>query len=254
MAECDTPVLVLNHDSYFSSYREQINKIELFLNWTGKNHDVDKIIDDTLRHNNIKEIHVNVNSRLKDIVFELYQYLIGLSLMKQVVVKKEKINYFSGLLREIVNTSYLPNDYDMNPKVFWNSFGQEKKIWCLYQLENQMDLIVSGFGQLREEKFTELSVYGNGTLAEALFPVLEQAGITIIAVYDKNTNQKCGAAKQDIKVINIREAGKIEGNLLNTAVNYGTQIKHEFPEKFTMCRLLDLYDLLYNMLRDNLYS
>lgn len=244
IAACNTSVLVLNHDDYFSAHDEQIKKIEDFLRWTGTNRGLDKIIDVSLRHNNVKEIYEEVSPELEAMVFELYQYLVGLSLMKETV-SNEKLSMFSGFLKKIINTAYLPDNNDIPPKVFKNALGKEKKQWCMYQLENNRRLLVSAFRQMRDkEKLEEVSVYGNGTLAGALLPLLELAAINVVAVYDRNPMN----TRQQIKVFGIYEKDFVDGVILNTAVNYGDQVKNELLEKFKSCRVLDLYELLYGML------
>lgn len=246
MAECDTPILVLNHDNYFSAYEEQIDKIETFLNWSGSNNELNKIIDVSLRHNNVKEIQTEINARLKSMVLELYDYLIELSLMKQVVIRREKLMRLSGFLKEMMHFSYSEGNDDMPPTVFRGTLGKEKKHWCAYQLENNKKLLVSGFQQICEEQgVKELSVYGNGTLARALLPILDVSGIHIIAVYDKNPLDD----GQSIHVCGIQEISLIDGMILNTAVNYGEQVKNELIAKSATCKVIDLYELLYAMLK-----
>lgn len=249
MATCDEPVIVLNHNNYFTAYDRQIKKIENFLNWTGVNNDLDSIIDVSLRHNNVNEIKEEVSLELKVMVSELYQYLIELSLMKKVNINKKKLDQFSGYLKKMVVTAYTPNDDDLPPKVFRNSLGKEKKKWCAYQLENNISLLVHGFQQMRQKKeITELSIYGNGTLAKSLLPVLDLAGIDVTVIYDKNpvnTGQK-------IKVMGIHEIDFIEKVVLNTAVNYGVQVQNELTERFGNCKVLDLYKLMYEIIKGEL--
>lgn len=246
MAECNTSALVLNHDNYFMEYEEQIGKIETFLGWQGSNSAAGEIIDVTLRHNNAKEINKEVNARLQSIVFEMYQYLIELSAIEKAVIRKEKLMQLSGFLTEIINTSYSQGNCDMEPGVFQDALGKEKKYWCAYQLEDNKDLLISGFQKMNKEMgIKELSIYGNGTLTNALLPILFSSGIVIIAVYDKDPAD----VGQQIHVRRIQEAVQIDGIILNTAVNYGTQVKYELTEKFAMCRVLDLYELLYKMLK-----
>ena len=248
IAECDTPVLVLSHDDYFTAYDEQIKKIENFLHWTGTNRNLDKIIDPSLRHHNVSGVGEGVNSVLGEMVLELYQYLVGVSMMKEVV-SKEKLSRFSVFLDRITNIAYLPDGNDIPPKSFRDVLGKEKKQWCAYQLENNKEFLVSGFRQIREEKkIIELSVYGNGTLGKALLPILSMAGIDVTAVYDKNPM----AAGQKINVLGIQDTDAMDGFILNTVVNHGEQVRNELLERFKICRVLDLYELLYEVLHRKL--
>ncbi|MCI8377475.1 MAG: hypothetical protein HFH72_03030 [Lachnospiraceae bacterium] len=250
LAECDKPVLVLNHDDYFSAYDEQIRKIEEFLHWAGTNRDLDKIIDVSLRHNNVKEINEQIKIELQTIVFELYQYLLELSLMKRAFVSRNELEKFRGYLKKIVVTTYSQYDGDMIPKVFDDCLGKEKKQWCAYQLKNRTELLVQGFQQFREKnRISYLAVYGGGTLSEALIPILKQAGISVNAIYDRMPVLREGIAKYQIQIRDIREKDKMEGIVLNTAVNHGVQVKNDLSEKFEECEVLDLYGVMYEMLR-----
>lgn len=146
----------------------------------------------------------------------------------------------------MMHFSYSESNYDMPPTVFRGTLGKEKKHWCAYQLENNKKLLVSGFQQICEEQgVKELSVYGNGTLARALLPILDVSGIHIIAVYDKNPLD----VGQSIHVCGIQETSLIDGMILNTAVNYGEQVKNELIAKSAACKVIDLYELLYAMLK-----
>lgn len=245
MAMCKTLVMVLNHNDFFTAYDRQIKKIEDFLRWTGTKGNLSRIIDATLRHNNVNEIHEKIDIELENMVFELYSYLIELSLMEKVVVSEKKLTQFSEYLRRIVVTSYLPQNDDMNPRAFKNCLGKEKKFWCMYQLQNNVELLVSGFQRLFKEKnIISLNLYGNGTLTKDLLPILEKTGTEINMIFEKNPvrNNKMGKYKN--KIVDINEAEHMETDILNTAVNYGLQIQNELLERFGMCRILDLYDLI----------
>lgn len=252
IAECATAVLVLNHDDYFSAYDEQIKKIEDFLYWTGTNGKLDKIIDVSLRHNNINEIKEQIDSRLQVMVFELYQYLIELSLMERAVVSRNMLEKFRVYLKKIVVTTYSLNGGDMFPKVFEGCLGKEKKHWCAYQLENNADFFVDGFQQFCEKNsIAHIAVYGGGTILEALLPILKQAQISIDTVYDRNPVLREGIAKYQIQLIDIGKTDKIEGKILNTAVNHDIQLESVMSKKFRKCELLDLYSVMYGMLREH---
>lgn len=245
------PAIILNHNDYFIAYEKQIEKIENFLQWTGENNTLNKIVDTTLRHNDVSNIRQNIDSELNRVVLDMYQYLLELSEKEEMVISSEKLKDFSEKLKLISEKAYLPKERDKEPVVFRNCLVKEKKGWCTYQLRHNFKKLVCKFKHYRKsENFEKCSLYGNGSLTEALLPILIQAGIYVETIYDQNRAQdNCIIGQCQIKVKDINKMEVIEGVLLNTVVNYGAQVAIELSEKFIMCKVLDLYELIWLLLK-----
>lgn len=251
VAVCDTPVLVLNHDEYFVAFEKQKKKIENFLKWTGVNNRLDEIIDVTLRHNKVSKIHEKIDVGLNEMVLELYQYLLELSNMEKVIISKEKLKIFSEYWKKIEKKGYLLDGKDKEPIVFRDCLRKEKKAWCIYQLQCNSETLIYKFSQYRESgDITKCSIYGNGTVTKALLPILMRARIDVETIYDQKPVQNSFAMIQyQIRVADIKTAVIIEGTLLNTVVNHETQVSDELSDKFVMCKVLNLYELLWFFLQ-----
>ena len=154
-------------------------------------------------------------------------------------------------MKEISEKRYLLNRNDKEPTVFRNCLGKEKKAWCAYQLQYNSKILVQRFARYcKLEGFKKCSLYGNGTLTKELLPILVQAEIRIETNYDQNYVQdSLEIGHCQIKTTDINKTEVIEGILLNTVVNYGAQVAVELSEKFTTCKVLDLYELLWFLLR-----
>lgn len=251
IAECDTQVLIINHNDYFLDDQKQFRKIEDFLRYHGINaySEVGQIVEHALRHNQAKEIDREINPMLDSAVLELYDYLLELSEREKVMINKEVLNRFSINLKHIVSTSFLKDSKDMMPKVFRGCIEMEKKLWCTYQLQHKGEALVKLFLEYSREKgINQWNIYGNGTLTQFLLKIFEKAEIKVGAIYDKNQTFNPVTSQMGIRVIKINELDNVRGIILNTAVNYWEQIREELQDKLLEGEVLDLYELLYVML------
>ena len=145
ISNCDTPVLVLNHEEYFNAKTEQIKKLEDFTGYKDSNKKAADFIDTSLRHNIASSIEEQINTGFKDMIFKLYGYLIYLSSINNVIVSKKDLKQYDEYLEKMFYTSYDNKQEDMMYMQFKDNNGREKKVWCVYQLYNKKDILALKF-------------------------------------------------------------------------------------------------------------
>lgn len=111
----------------------------------------------------------------------------------------------------------------------------EKKVWCTYQLYNKKDILALKFkNYFKRYEATNIYIYGNGTITEALIPVIQKAGITIKKIFDKN---------QKGYIEDLKNADS-ETYVLNTVINYGNSVLENLSQYFISDFILDIYIIL----------
>lgn len=234
IADCDTPVLILNHEDYFNSQRKQINRLEKFIGYKDNNKVAD-FIDASLRHNIAESIPETINTEFKDMIFKLYEYLISLSNTNNINVSEKDLKQYGLYLEKMACTSYDDKQEDMSYTYFRDVKGIEKKVWCAYQLYNKKDILILKFkNYFKKYGVTDIYIYGNGTITEALIPVIEKAGITVKKIFDKNQ-------KNYIKDLQNADS---ETYVLNTVINYGNSVLENLSQYFNLNFIFDIYKIL----------
>ena len=234
IADCNTSVLILNHENYFNAQKEQISKLEKFIGYKDNNKAAD-FIDISLRHNIAKSIPETINTEFRDMVFKLYEYLISLSKNSNINISEKDLKQYDDYLEKMACTSYDDGQEDMPHIYFKDVSGMEKKVWCTYQLYNKKDILVLKFKDyFKKYGATDIYIYGNGTITEALIPIIEKTGITIKRIFDKN---------QKGYIEDLQNADS-ETYVLNTVINYGNCISDILSEYFIPNFVLDIYSLL----------
>lgn len=234
IADCNIPVLILNHDDYFNTKAEQIEKLENFIGYKDNNK-AKGFIDTSLRHNFAVNILETINTEFRDMVFKLYEYLISLSNSSNINVYEKDLKQYDEYLEKMACTSYDDGQEDMPDIYFKDVSGMEKKVWCTYQLYNKKDILVLKFkNYFKKYGATDIYIYGNGTITEALIPVIEKAGITIKKIFDKN---------QKSYIEDLQNANS-ETYVLNTVINYDDIILKNLSKYFTLNFIWDIYNIL----------
>lgn len=232
IADRDVPVLFLNHEKYFNAKKEQINNLEKFI---GRKNNEEYMVDITLRHNYAIDINGTVSEELKNIVFELYEYLLVISKKSKVIVSKDDLKLYELYLKKIVGTSYEKDNKDMFYVDFKDTTYRKKKLLSLYQLQDKKCILVSKFKDyFNKHNIKKLYLYGDGSITKELLPVLKEAGIKIEKIFDKN-QKDCIFNLENI------EQGMY---IINTVVNYGDSVNKNLSEYFGNKYILDVYELL----------
>lgn len=239
IADCDTPVLLLNHEEYFNAKAEQIKKLENFTGYKDINNKAADFIDTSLRHNIAGSIEETINTGFKDMIFKLYRYLIYLSSINNVIVSEKDLKQYDEYLEKMFYTSYDNKQEDMMYMQFKDNNGREKKVWCVYQLYNKKDILALKFRNYFQMcGITDIYIYGNGTITEELIPIINKAGINVKNIFDKNQENY------------INDLQKIDFSIyiINTVVNYGESILKDLSRYFIPSFILDIYKLLRELL------
>lgn len=233
---CTIPVLVLHHEDYFTSKVKQINKLENFIGY--KNNKIGDLVDISLRHNVVENISETINSELKNMIFQLYEYLISLANSSSVIISKNNLKQYEIYLKKMVSTSYDNAQKDMAYINFTNTYMREKKTWCIYQMYNKRKALVLKFETyFKKHEITQIYIYGNGTITEALLPIINKTGIIIKRIFDK---------KDKNYIENLQNADS-EMYLLNTVV-YNNDVLKLLLKYFNTIYILDIYKLLNELI------
>lgn len=235
----NVPVLIINYEDYFLKEKKQVKKLEKFINHQKTNNfESESIISYFLHHNSVKELNPSLNVELEQMILELYKFMLILSNKKSNITKSH-LKKYEEYLKKMMCTSYEYNDKDIFPISIKNSIGREKKKWCIYQLQNKDNILVEKFrNYFNEHKITKLFLYGNGTITDALMPVLYKAHITIEKILDIKYKENLFIYK------NI----SYELYILNTVVNYGDEVDNYLLQYFTKDYIIDVYMLLNEFL------
>ncbi len=236
IADRNIPVLFLNHEKYFNERKEQIRKIEKFI---GRDNSKEDLVDIALWHNYALDMNITINEELKNIVLELYEYLLVLSDKNKTLVSKEDLKLYELYLEKIVITSYEKDNKDMFYADFKDATGREKKLLSLYKLQDKKCILVSKFKDyFNKYNIKKLYIYGNGSITKELLPILKELEIKIEKIFDKN---------QKDYVLDLED---IEPGIyiINTAINYGNSIHKNLSKYFGNKYILDIYELLNNVL------
>lgn len=230
--DCTIPVLVLHHEDYFTSKIKQINKLENFIGY--KNNKTEDLVDISLRHNVVENISETINSELKNMIFQLYEYLISLANSSSVIISKNDLKQYETYLEKIVSTSYDTAQKDMVYTNFNNTAIREKKTWCIYQMYNKRKALVLKLETyFKKREITQIYIYGNGTITEALLPLMHKTGVIIRKIFDK---------KDKNYIENLQNADS-EIYLLNTVV-CNSEVLELLSKYFNASYILDIYNLL----------
>lgn len=217
-------VLVINHNEYFVNANHQIKKLISFLDIDCDNEKCAEKIKTDLRHNLPETMTGN---DLYERVMELYDYLLDLE-RGTVTVSKERADYFSSVWENLYDTSYDAEYQDM-PRTVYNT-----KKRSVYQLTHKKERLREAFcNYFNEEQITCISIYGDGTVADALYPVLENTGIVVKYVFEQKP-------KRNDVVISGKHVPVVQpglqsdtGLIINTIVNHEksslTAIRENFP-------------------------
>lgn len=239
ISNTDAKVLVLNHENYFLTKDQQIKKLEKFINCPKENNDGKKFINCNLRHNSVHHLKLSLNGDLEQMILELYTFLLTLAASKEIIITKKHLKKYETYMQKLMCTSYEYDQEDIFPQCIQNSIGREKKLWCIYQLQNKKNILVKKFKKyFCKNKITKLFLYGNGTLTEALIPILHETNIIIEKIFDMKH-------KENLSILqNINK----ESYILNTVVNYGYSINNYLIKYFKENFIIDIYVLLNKFL------
>lgn len=233
IADCNAPVLILNHEDYFNAQEEQISKLEKFIGY--KNNKAADFIDTSLRHNIAGSIEEIINNEFLNMIFELYKYLVSFSHNSNFNIYEKDLKRYGKYLEKMSYISYDDKKKDMPNIYFKDISSMEKKVWCTYQLYNKKDILALKFkNYFKRYEATNIYIYGNGTITEALIPVIQKAGITIKKIFDKN---------QKGYIEDLKNADS-ETYVLNTVINYGNSVLENLSQYFISDFILDIYIIL----------
>ena len=166
--------------------------------------------------------------------------------------KKLDINetgkYISYL--EQLDSSFEINKPGIEPGLTEESNYCQVKEWCYYILDNYKDTIKKSFaGYFIEKNINSISVYGNGTIAYMLFPLLQDSGIRINKVYDRTNFEPVNYCGSTIEITNIEGAqNNTEEIIINTVVNKHKEITDMLCNYFDRQKIISLFRILYEML------
>lgn len=240
IADCDIPVLILDHEKYFNAKTEQIKKLEDFTEYKDVDNKAINFIDNSLRHNTAGSIEETIDIGFKDMIFELYGYLMYISSSNNIIVREKDLKQYDRYLEKMFCTSYDNKQEDMMHIQFENNNGRRKKVWCVYQLYNKKDILVLKFKNYFERYgITDIYVYGNGTVTEKLVTVINKTGINIKKIFDKKQKDYM----DDLQNI---DSGIY---IINTVVNHDKVILQDLSRYFMTGFILDIYKLLMELLK-----
>lgn len=233
------PVLAIRYEDYFTSKEKQLEKLEKFIDYKEKTNDTEKIINITLRHNSVQNLKQSLNTELEYMVLELYTFMSTLANNNKNIITEKHLEKYKMYLEKMSYTSYEENNQDIFPKSIKKSIGREKKLWCIYQLQNKKIILVKKFKDyFCKNKITKLFLYGNGTLTEVLIPILHETNIIIEKIFDIKH-------KENLSILqNVNK----ESYILNTVVNYGDSINNYLIKYFKENYIIDIYILLNKFL------
>ncbi len=239
--------IVINHNDYFYKRELQIDKIAEFLHIDKYNKKIiNDIVDLKLYHNKINNLFGKGND-LEHMANKLYNYMVSLSDGTKKLDINETRQYISYL--EKIDSSFEKNKSSIELGLIEESNYCEAKEWCYYILDNYQDTIKKSFaGYLEEKGINNISIYGNGTIAHMLFPLLLDSGIKIKNIYDKVNYKPVKYGERIIEVCNIEDIqSNIEEIIINTVVNKNKDIADMISNYFDRKKVISLFRILYEM-------
>lgn len=244
----NTDYILINHNDYFYKSELQIDKITKFLQIDKYNETIIKdIVDIKLYHNKIDSLFGKGNN-LEHMANELYNYMVALSDGTKKLDINETEKYISYL--EQLDSSFETNKFCIKPGLTEESNYCEAKEWCYYILNNYKDTIKKSFAAyLAEKNINSISIYGNGTIAYMLFPLLQDSSIKINTVYDKVNFKPVNYGGRIIEITNIEDAqNNTEEIIINTVVNKHKEITDMLCNCFDRQKIISLFRILYEIL------
>lgn len=244
----NTDYILINHNDYFYKSGLQIDKITKFLQIDNYNETIIKdIVDLKLYHNKIDSLFGKGNN-LESMANELYNYMVELSDGTKKLDINETGKYISYL--EQLDSSFEINKPGIEPGLTEESNYCQVKERCYYILDNYKDTIKKSFaGYFIEKNINSISVYGNGTIAYMLFPLLQDSGIRINKVYDRTNFEPVNYCGSTIEITNIEGAqNNTEEIIINTVVNKHKEITDMLCNYFDRQKIISLFRILYEML------
>lgn len=244
----NTDYILINHNDYFYRSELQIDKITRFLQIDNYNETIIKdIVDLKLWHNKIDSLFDKGNN-LEHMTNELYNYMVALSNGTEKLDINQIEKYISYL--EQLDSSFETNKFDIEPGLTEESNYCEAKEWCYYILNNYKDTIKKSFAAyLTEKNINSISIYGNGTIAYMLFPLLQDSSIKINKVYDKVNFKPVNYNGHTIEITNIEDVqNNTEEIIINTVINKHKEIIDMLCNHFDTQKIISLFRILYEML------
>lgn len=230
-------VLYINHNEYFQHPECQIRKIAQFLHLDNDSEKYLKEINKNLRHNYVESIEENV---LYKTVILLYDYFVRLEKGEAVLCRKE-VETFNNYWEELFSISYDKKRVDMLYVVC------RSKKWCLYEMKTKNELLAGKFQDFfSKNEIREISIYGDGTIAEELYGILERTGIRIKCIYDRRPRRNgIQIGGRMVSVVCPDSADDLQSDfIINTVVNYVEELSEMFSSVWKNQKVIELSDLL----------
>lgn len=237
-------ILILHHKDYFEHPHESVEKIRVFVQAEDKGCDVSGLIDAGLKRYNYKRIEME-DRALTRCANELYRFLIELSEGKAVVTE-DIVDHYMGWADMLCKELVYRMDDSMRVK-YPLYFLNKKKIWCLTKMvTSQKSIEETWDNYFRDRGISELSVYGNGMLAEELYPVLAKCqAIRLKNIYDQHAGVEVAVGE---KLFTTRkwcgEEEQKEPEFVINTLFYYESVSEMLQKSVPLDQMISLFDLL----------
>lgn len=234
-------ILFVNHNEYFLHPELQIQKIISFLNLELGYAKYLESIHRDLRHNYAEAVEKN---ELYEIVLLLYHYLVKLE-KNEVDLCREDVENFNRYWKKIFAISYDSKKMDMPNKAY------QLKMWCLFQLSEKKSFLTSKFQKFfSENHIHEIFIYGDGTVAEGLYCILDSVEIIVTYVFDETPRRnEIQIGKQIVPVVSFDSKYISQSSfIINTVINHAEEISELFYKKSKNQNVILLSDILYDFI------
>jgi hypothetical protein len=244
-------VLVVEHNEYFITPEKQLKKILEFLRINENEKKYLTVIDGKLRHNNWDTISKNIPQKLHAMVMEMYKTLLQLS-KQEIDISQVDLLKFKKYLKKMVCHAYIDDKTDTALYAYGANDGATIKKWCIAQLEKQPAYIKEQLQKyFAKNNIIKLAIYGNGSLAQALYPLLEETNIEICAVYEQSPKDSIIFHNKKIEVCNLSKSTiQSDCHIINTVLFYEKDVELHISSICETTNVISLYRLLYEIRKE----